>query len=308
MMTMTTISTVPTSPTDLNRLQWLMAYGRDYYELCKPRVVALMLLTAYVGMHLAIPHRVPWSTLIFGGWGIALAAAAAAVINHRVDRFLDQKMQRTKHRPVASGRVSPKQALLFAMIMAVSGFIILFYFVNHLTAYLTMATLLGYAVVYTMFLKHATPQNIVIGGLAGAAPPLLGWTAVSGQVDANALLLVLIIYTWTPPHFWALAIHRYDDYKTANVPMLPVTHGKSFTQLSIVLYSILMVVCSILPFFTRMSGYSYLLGALGLGGWFMYRAVALYRSEANRNAIKLFHCSIIYLMVLFVFLLIDHYR
>jgi protoheme IX farnesyltransferase len=280
---------------------------RDYIELCKPRVVLLMLLTVVVGMYLATPGWVDLSLLGFTLLGVALCAGSAAAINHLVDRHIDSIMARTKKRPVAHGRVSVMQALWFALIMGVLGLAVLIFLVNKLTALLTFVTLIGYAGVYTGYLKRATSQNIVIGGLAGAAPPLLGWTAVTNQLDPQALLLVLIIFTWTPPHFWALAIYRFEEYKHAQIPMLPVTHGIQFTKLNIYLYTILLVVVSILPFVVGMSGWLYLVGASLLGIRFLLWAHKLYRTEKAVVAMQTFRFSIVYLMVLFILLLIDHY-
>jgi len=280
---------------------------RAYYELCKPRVVALMMLTTLVGMCLATPGRVPWNSLILGNLGIALAAAAAAVINQLVDSHIDAIMLRTKQRPIPTGKVTPKRALAFAFIIGGAGLGILALWVNLLTAVLTCITLLGYAVVYTMFLKRATPQNIVIGGLAGAAPPLLGWVAVTGQFDPNSLLLVLIIYAWTPPHFWALAIHREKEYANANIPMLPVTHGIKLTKIHIVLYTLLMLAASVMPFITQMSGWIYFIGALLLGGRFLYWSMRLLYVNDTRIPMRTFRFSILYLMGIFVLLLVDHY-
>ena len=280
---------------------------RDYLELCKPRVVALMLLTVIVGMFLATPGLVPFTTVIASLVGIGFAAGSAAAINHLVDRRIDAIMMRTSKRPVARGRVSVKQALYFALILGTSGLAILIFFVNFLTAALTFITLIGYAGVYTGYLKRATPQNIVIGGLAGAAPPLLGWTAVTNQLDPQALLLVLIIFTWTPPHFWALAIYRFEEYRHAEIPMLPVTHGIAFTKLNVLLYTILLLVVSVLPFVIGMCGWLYLFGALVLGGRFLYWSIVLYSTEKPIIAMRTFRFSIIYLMVLFVFLLLDHW-
>ncbi|KTD13301.1 heme o synthase [Legionella jamestowniensis] len=280
---------------------------RDYIELCKPRVVALMLLTVIVGMYLASPGWIPLSTLITSLLGIACCAGSAAAINHLVDKRIDAIMARTSKRPVAQGRVSVKQALSFAFILGSLGLMILIVFVNSLTALLTFVTLIGYAGVYTGYLKRATPQNIVIGGLAGAAPPLLGWTAVTNHLDPQALLLVLIIFTWTPPHFWALAIYRFEEYKNAEIPMLPVTHGVAFTKLNVLLYTILLLVVSVLPFIVGMSSWLYLTGALLLGLRFLYWAVVLFRSDKAVVAMRTFRFSIVYLMMLFVFLLVDHY-
>lgn len=280
---------------------------RDYIELCKPRVVLLMLLTVVVGMYLATPGWIDLSLVGFTLIGIGFCAGSAAAINHLVDRHIDSIMARTKKRPVAHGRVSVGQALWFAVIIGVLGLSVLTVYVNKLTALLTFVTLIGYAGVYTGYLKRATSQNIVIGGLAGAAPPLLGWTAVTNQLDPQALLLVLIIFTWTPPHFWALAIYRLEEYKHAQIPMLPVTHGIQFTKLNVYLYTILLLVVSVLPFVIGMSGLIYLIGALILGGRFLYWAHKLYRTEKPVVAMQTFRFSIVYLMFLFVFLLIDHY-
>jgi protoheme IX farnesyltransferase len=280
---------------------------RAYYELCKPRVVALMLITTLVGMLLATPYFVPWQILIFGNLGIGLSASAGAVINHLVDRKIDAIMHRTHQRPLPTGKISPLLAVLFATVLAVVGLSLLVIFVNTLTAILTFLSLVGYALIYTVFLKRATPQNIVIGGLAGAAPPLLGWTAVTGHLDYGALLLVLIIFTWTPPHFWALAIYRVEDYTKANIPMLPVTHGIAFTKLNILLYTCLLFAISLLPFVVGMSSWIYLIGAVILGGRFLYWAIKLKLSPDPQIAIKTFRFSIVYLMLLFVLLLLDHY-
>ncbi|WP_257266070.1 heme o synthase [Endozoicomonas sp. ONNA2] len=283
------------------------AHWRDYLELTKPKVVALMILTSVIGMYLATPGWVPLDILFFGNLGIALCAGAAAVINHVVDRQIDTVMARTQKRPVATGRVEPLQAVIFAFIIGSLGMAILFVLVNPLTAWLTFASLMGYAVVYTLILKRATPQNIVIGGLAGAAPPLLGWTAVTGHFEGHGLLLVLIIFAWTPPHFWALAIHRKEEYAKADVPMLPVTHGEAYTKLHILLYTIIMCLVTLLPFLTGMSGGIYLVGATILGARFLYWSVALLRDSRPDAAIKTFRFSITYLMLLFVVLLVDHY-
>ncbi|KEI69677.1 heme o synthase [Endozoicomonas elysicola] len=290
-----------------NVLQAGSAHWRDYLELTKPKVVALMILTSVIGMYLATPGWVPLDILFFGNLGIALCAGAAAVINHVVDRQIDTVMARTHKRPVATGRVEPLQAVMFAFIIGSLGMAMLFVLVNPLTAWLTFASLMGYAVVYTLILKRATPQNIVIGGLAGAAPPLLGWTAVTGQFEGHGLLLVLIIFAWTPPHFWALAIHRKEEYAKADVPMLPVTHGEAYTKLHILLYTIIMFVVTMLPFLTGMSGVIYLIGATLLGARFLYWSVVLLRDSRPHAAIKTFKFSITYLMLLFVVLLVDHY-
>jgi protoheme IX farnesyltransferase len=283
------------------------ATWRDYKELTKPNVVLLMILTSAIGMFMAVPGMVPLNILILGNLGIAMCAGAAAAINHLVDQRIDQRMDRTYKRPVAQGRVGARQAAIFALLMGGIGMAILLLWVNALTAWLTFASLLGYAVVYTMFLKRATPQNIVIGGLAGAAPPLLGWTAVTGQVDGHALLLVLIIFAWTPPHFWALAIHRKEEYAAVDIPMLPVTHGVAFTKLHILLYTVIMFLITLMPYATLMSGPLYLLGAVVLGGGFLYWAIELMRGKNPNAPMETFRYSIIYLMALFVVMLVDHY-
>jgi protoheme IX farnesyltransferase len=282
-------------------------HWRDYLGVCKLKVVALIVFTAMVGMFLATPGMVPWSALVFGTLGIGMAAASAAAINHVVDQHVDARMTRTRNRPVASGHLTARNCLVFALALGGLAMWILVQFVNSLTAILTFASLIGYAVVYTLYLKRATPQNIVIGGAAGAAPPVLGWTAVTGTVDPNALLLFLIIFVWTPPHFWALAIHRRDEYAKVDIPMLPVTHGVSFTRLQVLLYTILLVVVTVMPFATGMSGLLYLAGALGLGAVFLYHAWALMRDVSGNQAMKTFGYSIVYLMALFAFLLVDHY-
>lgn len=283
------------------------AAWRDYIELCKPKVVLLMLLTMLVGMYLATPHGVSLSLLFNALFGVACCAGSAAAINHLVDRRIDAVMARTHKRPIVKGRVSPRNALIFAISLGIVGMLVLVLWVNQLTALLTFLSLIAYAGIYTGYLKRATPQNIVIGGLAGAAPPLLGWTAVTGHLDPQALLLVLIIFTWTPPHFWALAIYRYQDYSKAEIPMLPVTHGIAFTKVQILLYTLLLCVVSVLPFVIKMSGWLYLLAALVLGGRFLYWACLLIKSDENSNALKTFRFSIVYLMLIFVFLLIDHF-
>jgi heme o synthase len=280
---------------------------RDFLELTKPTVVAMMILTSVIGMLLATPGIPGWEVLLYGNLGIALLAGAAAVVNHVVDQKIDTVMARTRKRPVATGKIAPLDALLFATGLAVAGMVILVWQVNALTAWLTLASLVGYAGVYTLFLKRMTPQNIVIGGLAGAMPPLLGWTAVTGQIDGHALLLVLIIFAWTPPHFWALAIHRKEEYAKAGIPMLPVTHGNRYTELHILLYTLIMFAVSLLPFVTGMSGGIYLVGAVALGLRFLQYAVRLLRADDRRVALKTFKYSITYLMALFVFLLVDHF-
>ncbi|MDZ7661757.1 heme o synthase [Thiohalophilus sp.] len=279
----------------------------DYYTLCKPKVVALIVFTAIVGMFLSVPGMVPWQPLIFGTLGIGLAAASAAAINQIVDQKIDAEMQRTSKRPLPSGTITNKQALLFSALLGIASMVILVYLVNPLTAVLTLLSLIGYAFIYTMYLKRATPQNIVIGGAAGAAPPVLGWTAVTGQIHPDSLLLFLIIYTWTPPHFWALAIHKREEYAKVDVPMLPVTHGVQFTRLHVLLYTIIMFGITLLPFATRMSGWLYFIGAIILGGVFLYYAIRMQSDKDTKIAIKTFGYSIVYLMGLFALLLIDHY-
>lgn len=280
---------------------------RDYLELCKPNVVALMILTSVIGMLLSTEEAVPWLVLILGNLGIALCAGSAAAVNHIVDRHVDDKMARTLNRPLAQGRLTPKQAVIFSLATGASGMAILLIFTNVLTAWLTLASLVGYAFIYTMFLKRATPQNIVIGGLAGAAPPLLGWTAVTGEVHYNALLLVLIIFAWTPPHFWALAVHRKEEYAKAKIPMLPVTHGETYTKINILLYTLLLIVVTTMPYLTGMFGWLYLMGSLILGIGFLYWAIVMLRSKGGNSGMKTFQYSIIYLMVLFAIMLVDHY-
>jgi len=280
---------------------------RDYLELTKPKVVLLMLITSLVGMFLATRAGVPWTVLLFGNLGIALCAGGAAAVNHVVDRRIDAVMARTHKRPLAEGRVSPFAALTFALALSVAGLALLLVFTNALAAWLTLASLLGYAVVYTGFLKRATPQNIVIGGLAGAAPPLLGWVAVTGQVSAEPLLLVLIIFAWTPPHFWALAIHRKAEYAKVNIPMLPVTHGEHYTKVHILLYTAVLLAVSFMPYAIHMSGPLYLAAAALLGARFLYWAVVLYRDSRPHAAIRTFKFSIWYLFALFIALLVDHY-
>lgn len=285
----------------------LLFRWRDYLELCKPRVVALMLLTVIVGMFLAVPGMVPLMTIMASLIGIGCVASSAAAVNHLVDKHIDTKMQRTCRRPVAVGRVTTEQAIAFALTLGLLGLTILALLVNPLTALLTFISLIGYAGIYTGYLKRATPQNIVIGGLAGAAPPLLGWTAVTNQLDPQALLLVLIIFTWTPPHFWALAIFRFEDYKKADIPMLPVTHGIEFTKLNILLYTILLLVVSSLPFVVGMSGWLYFISSTVLGLRFLYWSLLLYKKEDLKIAMQTFRFSIVYLLSLFIMLLIDHY-
>jgi protoheme IX farnesyltransferase len=283
------------------------ASWRDYFELTKPRVVALIVLTAVVGTLLAARGMPPLDALIFGNLGIALAAASAAAVNHVLDRRIDARMARTRKRPLPSGHLAPAQALAFALLLGVMSMVILVAFVNVLTAALTFASLMVYAVVYTVWLKRATPQNIVIGGAAGAAPPVLGWVAVTNHVDPQALLLFLIIFAWTPPHFWALAIARRHDYAKADIPMLPVTHGVEFTRLHVLLYTVLLCVITLLPYMTGMSGLIYLAAAVLLNGRFLWHAIALKFAPRDEQPMRMFRFSITYLMWLFLALLLDHY-
>ncbi|MCP4272421.1 MAG: protoheme IX farnesyltransferase [Gammaproteobacteria bacterium] len=280
---------------------------RSYLELCKPKVVLLMLFTSAVGMLLAADGYIPWFSLIVANFGIALASGAAAAINHYVDRHIDIEMGRTDNRPLPQGAIKPLDAIIFATILAIIGLSTLFFWINPLTAILTFIGLLGYAVFYTMYLKRNTPHNIVIGGAAGAAPPLLGWVAVTGEVNTEALLLFLIIFIWTPPHFWALAIKKRAEYAKTGIPMLPVTHGVEFTKLHILLYTLMLMAVTLLPFIIHMSGIIYLSGAIALGLGFIYYAFKLYREEGDSLAMKTFAYSIIYLTALFGFLLVDHY-
>lgn len=280
---------------------------RDYYQLTKPKVVALLVLTAWVGMMLAQPGLPKISLMIAATLGIGLLSAAAAAMNHIVDQRIDAQMARTYNRPVARGRLSTQQAIKFSLLLAGSGFLLLFVAVNPLTAWLTLASLFGYAVVYTMFLKRATPQNIVIGGLAGAMPPLLGWTAMTAEVHGHALLLVMIIFTWTPPHFWALAIHRRDDYAKVNMPMLPVTHGIEFTKSAIFLYTLVLFLVCLLPYLVGMTGAVYLVGSTLLNLGFIWYAWQLKFNAKSETAMATFKFSIWHLMVLFLVLLLDHY-
>jgi len=278
-----------------------------YLALCKLRVVSLIVFTALVGMALSVPGWVPLDALILGNLGIGLAAASAAAINHLLDARADRVMTRTRHRPLPTGQLSERQVLVFSLVLAATSMTILVVFVNTLTAALTFASLIGYAVVYTAWLKRATPQNIVIGGAAGAAPPILGWTAVTGEIHGFALILFLIIFVWTPPHFWALAIYRRDDYAAADVPMMPVTHGVEFTRWQILFYSIILALVTLLPWLTGMSGLVYLAGSLVLNAGFLGYAIALMRPRSEQIAMDMFRYSVTYLMALFAFLLLDHY-
>ncbi|TKS53106.1 protoheme IX farnesyltransferase [Luteimonas yindakuii] len=279
----------------------------QYWELTKPRVVALLVFTALVGMFLAVPGLPPLRESLFGLLGIWLAASSAAAINHLIDQRIDRIMARTAHRPLATGTLRPVQVLLFAIALGVASMAVLVLLVNTLTAVLTFFALIGYAIIYTGFLKRATPQNIVIGGLAGAAPPALGWAAITGTLDPHALLLVLIIFVWTPPHFWALAIFRRDDYARALIPMLPVTHGVVYTRWQILFYTVLLLVATVLPWATGMSGLFYLGGALVLGLVFLWYAWKLLDPPDEFFAMRVFNYSIVYLMALFAFLLVDHW-
>ena len=279
----------------------------DYLGLCKLKVVSLIVFTAVVGMFLAVPGMPPLDKLVLGSVGIALAAASAAAINHVLDARIDALMKRTRRRPLPTGHLTETEAMIFAFALGLVSMVILASFVNVLTAVLTFLSLIGYAIVYTVWLKRATPQNIVIGGAAGAAPPVLGWTAITGDVHAHALLLFLIIFTWTPPHFWALAIARKDEYAKVSIPMMPVTHGVEFTRLQILYYTVLLFIVSLLPYLTGMSGLFYLAGAVIFGGIFLYYAIAMKVDDRPELPMKTFAYSITYLMGVFAALLIDHY-
>ena len=284
-----------------------MPRWRQYWALTKPRVTQLAVFCAIIGMFLATPGMVPWSVLIGGSLGIWFLAGAAFAVNCLVEQKVDAKMRRTAWRPSATGEITPLQILVFAAIIGLIGMLLLWFFANPLTMWATLITFVGYAIIYTLLLKPATPQNIVIGGLSGAMPPALGWAAVANDLPAEAWLLVLIIFTWTPPHFWALALYRREDYKQSGLPMLPVTHGEKFTLLHILLYTLVLVAATILPFVYKMSGYFYLVSALILGGIFLAYAIALYKKYSDELAKKTFRFSIIYLSLLFAALLIDHY-
>jgi protoheme IX farnesyltransferase len=280
---------------------------RAFLALTKPRVVSLIMFTAVIGMFLATPKMVPTQILIAGTLGIGFVAGAAAAVNCLVEQKIDAVMRRTRWRPLPRGELSTVQTLVFAAALGGLGLWILFYFVNALTMWLTVATFIGYAVVYTVLLKPLTPQNIVIGGASGAMPPVLGWAAVTGGVSTEAMLLFLIIFAWTPPHFWSLALYRAEEYAKAGVPMLPVTHGKAYTQLQVLLYTLILFAVSLLPFVVRMSGWLYAVAALILGGIFMVYAVRIYRSYSDALARSAFRYSILYLAFLFAALLVDHY-
>jgi protoheme IX farnesyltransferase len=279
----------------------------QYLELCKPKVVALIVFTAVVGSFMSVPGMPSLLPLLAGTVGIGLAATSAAAINHLLDRRIDAQMSRTRHRPLATGQLNEKNVLIFALMLGIIAMLVLVVWVNTLTAVLTFLSLIGYAVIYTGWLKRATPQNIVIGGAAGAAPPVLGWTAITGSLDPHALLLFLIIFVWTPPHFWALAIYRKDEYALVDIPMLPVTHGVEFTRLQILFYTILLVIVTILPYLTGMSGLVYLAGVSVLNAGFMWYVVRMMKSKDIQLPMQAFGFSITYLMMLFVFLLVDHY-
>ncbi|MEN9341671.1 MAG: hypothetical protein RL178_983 [Pseudomonadota bacterium] len=284
-----------------------MKKWQQYWALTKPRVTQLAVFCAIIGMFLATPGMVPWSVLIGGSIGIWLLAGAAFAVNCLVEQKLDAKMRRTAWRPSATGELGQKQIIIFALVIGLAGMVLLWNFANPLTMWATFITFVGYAIIYTLLLKPATPQNIVIGGLSGAMPPALGWAAVANDLPAEAWLLVLIIFTWTPPHFWALALYRREDYKQSGLPMLPVTHGERFTLLHILLYTLVLIAATILPFIYKMSGYFYLISALVLGGMFLAYAIALFRNYSDDLAKRTFRFSIIYLSLLFAALLIDHY-
>ncbi len=290
-----------------NPITAFAAHWRDYLEITKPKVVLLLVFTAMVGMALAVPAWPPLQEAFFGLLGIGLASASAAAINHVIDQRSDAQMGRTKNRPIPQGSLNTAQCLMFAFALGAIAMVMLVLLVNPLTALLTFLSLIGYAVVYTVYLKRATPQNIVIGGAAGAMPPVLGWAAVTGEVPAGALLLFLIVFIWTPPHFWALAIHRRDDYAKVDIPMLPVTHGVAFTRVQILLYTILLIIVSIFPYLIQMSGLLYLVAALVLGFMFLYHVLKMFNEKNEKQPIKTFVFSINYLMWLFGIMLIDHY-
>lgn len=280
---------------------------KNYLALCKLKVVALIIFTAVVGMLLATPGFPPLQPVLFGTLGIGLAAASAAAINHYLDQKADAKMARTQNRPLPQGDISPQNVISFALSLAVIAMAILIIWVNHLTAALTFLSLIGYAIIYTVYLKHATPQNIVIGGAAGAAPPVLGWCSVTDSIHPYALLLFLIIFVWTPPHFWALAIAKRKEYAKASIPMLPVTHGAEYTRLQVLLYTILLIIVTLLPYLTGMSGLIYLSSVIPLNLGFLYFSIQMIITKEDRIAMKTFGFSIIYLTIIFSTLLIDHY-
>jgi protoheme IX farnesyltransferase len=284
-----------------------MPRWRQYWVLTKPRVTQLAVFCAIIGMFLATPGMVPWPILIGGSIGIWLLAGAAFAVNCLIEQAVDAKMRRTAWRPSATGEITPIQIIIFSCVLGAAGMVTLWLYTNPLTMWLTFATFVGYAVIYTWLLKPATPQNIVIGGLSGAMPPALGWVAVTNQLSAEAWLLVLIIFVWTPPHFWALALYRREDYVQAGLPMLPVTHGEKFTLLNILLYTLILLAASILPYIYGMSGIFYLVSAIVLSSIFVYYAICLYRSYSDQLARKTFKYSISYLALLFAAILVDHY-
>lgn len=292
-----------------NSIAWHETLSRinQFYRLTKPRVVSLIVFTAVIGMFLAVPGAVPIDALILGTIGIALVAGAAAALNCLVEQKFDAVMARTQGRPLPQGKVSVPETLFFLSIVGGLGLFILHQWVNPLTMWLTLATFVGYAIIYTLILKPLTPQNIVIGGASGAMPPVLGWTAVTGEIAADALLLFLIIFAWTPPHFWALALYRKNEYAKIGMPMLPVTHGDQFTRLHVLLYTVILCIVTALPYITQMSGLIYLASAIVLNGYFMYYAIEIYRNYSDPLARKAFRYSILYLALLFVALLVDHY-
>ena len=292
--------------TEMN-MQAARSSFNNFLALCKPRVIMLIVFTAMIGMFLATPGMVPLQVLLAATIGIGMASGAAAAFNCLVEQAIDAKMARTRGRPLPTGQVTSKQTFIFASIMASIGLAILYIFVNPLTMWLTLATFVGYAIIYTIFLKPATPLNIVIGGLSGAMPPALGWAAVTGTVSAEAWILVLIIFAWTPPHFWALALYRRDEYAKSGLPMLPVTHGEEYTRLQILLYTIILVAVTLMPFAMRMSGFIYLASAAILNAVFMWYALGLYRKYSDALAKSMFKFSILYLTLLFAALLVDHY-
>lgn len=292
-----------------NSIAWQDTLSRinQFYRLTKPRVVSLIVFTAVIGMFLAVPGAVPIDILILGTLGIALVAGAAAALNCLVEQKFDAVMARTQGRPLPQGKVSVPETMFFLGIVGGLGLFILHQWVNPLTMWLTLGTFVGYAIIYTVILKPLTPQNIVIGGASGAMPPVLGWTAVTGEIASDALLLFLIIFAWTPPHFWALALYRKKEYAKIGMPMLPVTHGDQFTRLHVLLYTIILCIVTVLPYITQMSGLIYLVSAIALNGVFMYYAIELYRNYSDSLARKAFRYSILYLALLFVALLVDHY-
>jgi len=293
--------------TDISQTVRESASWRDFLEMCKPRVVLLMLLCTLVGMFLATTGMVPWDVLVFGNLGVALVAGSAAALNHMVDANIDARMARTENRPLAQGRVTNLQGAVFVGVTGILGIAMLAILINPLTAWLNLASWVGYGVIYSIYLKRATPQNIVIGGVFGAAPPLFGWTAVTGSIDGGGLLLVLIIFAWTPPHFWALAIDRMEEYRQVDIPMLPVTYGEHYTKVHILLYTIILIVTSVLPYLIGMSNLLYLISALALGAGFLYWSLMMLYGNNERAPIETFRYSIVYLVALFLALLVDHY-